>query len=1373
MNERKQLSALTLVLFAFATLCAVLLIIGGLFFFGLGSIERSNQREQSRALKKLAVIDDIGQDVGEMQASVAREVLASNVNEINLLDQEIRSIEATNGSEFRDFQPYLDHETERQLYDGAARARKLYWEQTQVVMALSRANQDSAAIKLVNATQAPAYDQYREAINKLIDHMEGDANDSTAATTVLISKIRILGNILVLLAILVVLGTGFAVKAVARRLNEDNQRLQFEVTERKKAELEIQLLAAFPRFNPNPVLELSVAGEVKFFNQAAVVMARELGQETITEMLPPDTAAIVRQCVAAGTPKVCVETQIGPRVISWSFFPIKATNTVHCYGGDSTERKRTEEALQASQQIVTEIINAIPVRVFWKDKNLAYLGCNAAFARDAGFADPKDIIGKYDYQMVWRDQAEGYCKDDRQVIESGRSKLLVEESQTTPDGNRITLLTNKVPLHDSEGKIEGVIGTYMDITERKQSEERLRLHSAALEAAANAIVITDKSGSIQTVNPAFTALTGYTAEEVVGKTPRILKSGNHDESFYRNLWQTISSGRVWSGEMSNRRKDGSLYAEEMTITPLLNAQGEIVRYIAIKQDITRRKRAEEKLTLFRALIERSQDGIYIVDPDTARFLDANESGCHALGYTRDELLKFTVCDVVPGPDRAAFETGNAKIEKKGHALMEILHRRKDGTTFPAEASLSFVKLDRKYQVAIVRDITERKQMEAALRESQEKFKGLFDGSCDAIMTAEGSSGKFTSGNPAAVKMFGAKSEAEFICYTPAQLSPDRQPDGRPSAEKAREMIETALRKGSHLFEWTHRRIGGEAFPATVLITRMQSGDKVFQQATVRDITESKLVEAARDRLVAILESTTDLVSIADPLGRLIYLNRAGRNLLGVGLDDDITTAAIRDFLPNPDSHPDFTEGIPATIRHGNWKGEVVILSRGGQEIPVSQVILAHKNPDGKIEFMSTTMRDITERKRFEAKLFQAQKMETVGNLAGGIAHEFNSILTTIIGQCESLLGNLPTGGLPAKRAIEISQAATRAATLTRQLLAFGRKQFLQPEILDLDQIIAGLEGVFRPLLGRNVATQIVSAPGLHPVSADAGQIEQVIMNLVMNARDAMPNGGKLTLETSNVSFDEETVQLEPGLEPGDYVMLVITNTGAGMSEKVKAHLFEPFFTTKGVGNGTGLGLSTCFGIIKQSGGHISVLSEPGQGTTLKVYLPRVEKQAPAPLQLVASEEFPRGTETILLVEAEPALREMATDLLRQLGYSVLAAANGIEALNVKQPGELGRIDLLFTDAVMPHMSGMELADRVRALYPHAKILFSSGYTENAILQQGELDKGVATLQKPFTPSALAHRLREVLDQPSALEPDTAQPSFTSTKNFAEAGTSTN
>jgi two-component system, cell cycle sensor histidine kinase and response regulator CckA len=401
---------------------------------------------------------------------------------------------------------------------------------------------------------------------------------------------------------------------------------------------------------------------------------------------------------------------------------------------------------------------------------------------------------------------------------------------------------------------------------------------------------------------------------------------------------------------------------------------------------------------------------------------------------------------------------------------------------------------------------------------------------------------------------------------------------------------------------------------------------------------------------------------------------------------------------------------------------------------------------GKLIRLTGIATDITERKRFEAQLIQSQNMETVGKLAGGIAHEFNSILTVIIGRSELLLRDLPGGSPLTGNAAEISTAATRAATLTRQLLAYSRKQFLQPEALDLNQLLVNLARMVQFVMGGDVDVQIVPAPGLHAVKADAGQIKQVIMNIAMNAAEAMPNGGKLTLETTNVTVAEEYVGHFPGMKAGEYVMLAFTDTGTGMSEEIRGRVFEPFFTTKEVGQGTGLGLSTCYGILKQSGGHISVESELTRGATFKIYLPRDDGQGEPGIRDIDSPELPCGTETIMLVEDDSAFRQLAATLLRRLGYTVVAT-NGIDALSLKHRRDITHVDLLFADVVAPNMSDKVWSERALELYPNTKMLFTSVHGENHVIPPGVPNKRAAVLQKPFTPSALAHKLREVLDQP--------------------------
>jgi PAS domain S-box-containing protein len=389
--------------------------------------------------------------------------------------------------------------------------------------------------------------------------------------------------------------------------------------------------------------------------------------------------------------------------------------------------------------------------------------------------------------------------------------------------------------------------------------------------------------------------------------------------------------------------------------------------------------------------------------------------------------------------------------------------------------------------------------------------------------------------------------------------------------------------------------------------------------------------------------------------------------------------------------------------------------------------------------------DVTERRALEQQLQQSQKMEAVGRLAGGIAHDFNNLLMVISGYSEFLLDRL--GPEPALRAPaqEIASAAGRATSLTRQLLAFSRKQMLAPKILDLNGVVTENLKMLTRMIGEDIDLVMVPTAGLGTVRADAGQIEQVIMNLAVNARDAMPSGGKLTIETSNVSLDEEYARFHAPLKPGNYVMLAISDTGAGMDSETQSHIFEPFFTTKGP-KGTGLGLSTVYGIVKQSGGYIWVYSEPGKGTTFKIYLPRVAEAVEAPVQILVAESVAAepGTETILLVEDEANLRYLAREFLEKQGYRVIDAADGAVAMQIAVAHE-GVIHLLLTDVIMPGMNGRELAQRISEIRPNVKVLYMSGYTENVIGRNGTLDAGVRLLQKPFTLRDLKSKVREVLN----------------------------
>ena len=390
--------------------------------------------------------------------------------------------------------------------------------------------------------------------------------------------------------------------------------------------------------------------------------------------------------------------------------------------------------------------------------------------------------------------------------------------------------------------------------------------------------------------------------------------------------------------------------------------------------------------------------------------------------------------------------------------------------------------------------------------------------------------------------------------------------------------------------------------------------------------------------------------------------------------------------------------------------------------------------------------NVTERRTLEAQLVQSQKMEAIGRLAGGVAHDFNNLLGVIIGFSELLLKDLAPQHRGRKRVEQIRKAADRAAGLTRQLLAFSRKQVLQPKVLDLNGVVTEIERMLRRLIGEDVRlVAVLGEPPAH-VRADPGQIEQVIVNLAVNARDAMPKGGRLIIETSNIDLDDAYVRTHSYVQPGPYAMLAVSDTGDGMDAATLSHLFEPFFTTKEAGKGTGLGLATVFGIVKQSGGHITVYSEPGQGSTFKVYLPRVDEKGDAVAPTVAAPS-PAGHETVLLVEDEEAIRLLIREILETVGYTVLDAGRPDDAAEIATARE-GPIHLLLTDVILPGMSGADLARRVQEARPETKVLFMSGYTDEAIGHHGVLESGTHFLQKPFASDALLRKVRDVLDAPA-------------------------
>ncbi len=479
-----------------------------------------------------------------------------------------------------------------------------------------------------------------------------------------------------------------------------------------------------------------------------------------------------------------------------------------------------------------------------------------------------------------------------------------------------------------------------------------------------------------------------------------------------------------------------------------------------------------------------------------------------------------------------------------------------------------------------------------------------------------------------------------------------------------------------------------------------------------------------------------------PAGRFLSANPALVRMLGYDSAEDLfaldmasdvyADAEERARLIEQDTYTDQVyDELEAT-----WK------KKDGTRIRVQLSVRAHRGAEGQVEYYEAFVRDITAQRQLEAQLAQSQKMEAIGRLAGGVAHDFNNLLTVILSYSELLLEDLPSDSRQRDDIEQIRKAANGASELTRQLLAFSRQQVLEPKVIDVNAAITNIERLLGRVLREDIKLRCSLAADVGTVRVDPGQLGQVIMNLAVNARDAMPNGGLLTVETGNVDLDEAYLRAHDLAKPGQYVMVAVTDTGMGMDASTQARIFEPFFTTKEIGKGTGLGLATVQGIVQQSGGFIWVYSEPGHGTCFKIYLPRVDE----PVSVLGSEsDATRGTETVLVVEDMAAVRAVTREMLERYGYTVLEAADGDAAIRIAD-GFDHTIHLLLTDVVMPHVSGRDLADVLGKVRPDTKVLFMSGYTDDAVVRHGILQDGIPYLQKPFTPKSLARKVREVLDR---------------------------
>jgi two-component system, cell cycle sensor histidine kinase and response regulator CckA len=745
--------------------------------------------------------------------------------------------------------------------------------------------------------------------------------------------------------------------------------------------------------------------------------------------------------------------------------------------------------------------------------------------------------------------------------------------------------------------------------------------------------------------------------------------------------------------------------------------------------------------VFRALTESSPDGIVLVDQE-GHIVLVNLQTERLFGYSREELLGRAVETLVPvrlrgrhRGHRAGFMS-HPQVRPMGAGL-ELYGLRKDGSEFPIEISLSPIQTgDNSLVCAAIRDITDRKRIE-------ERLRRLLDSAPDAMVIA-GNEGRIILVNSQTEKLFGYQRE-ELLGQPVEVLVPERFWNHH-RKHRGNYMVNPQARAMGAGTELYGVKKDGTEFPVEISLSPQQTEDGILVSSTIRDITERKRVDDAlrqsEANFRAMIEGTYGVYR-ATPEGKLLVVNDALVKILGYESVEEVMALNLAvDIFENGEYTPLMFDQ-PGTRKQftkleAHWK------RKDGSTIPVEISGRAVRDEKGTVLYFEVIVENVAHVRGVEQRLRHVQKMEAIGRLAGGIAHDFNNVLGVVVAYTEMLVEKLQGDSELFPLVNSVTKAVERGGTLTRQLLAFSRQQILEPQVISIAEHLEGIKDMLARVIGEDI--KLIMLPGNTNlrVKVDPTQLEQVIMNLVVNARDAMPEGGRLTIETGEIDIDDEYCGRNPEARIGRHVMMAVTDTGCGMSPEILSRIFEPFFTTKEQGKGTGLGLATIYGIVKQSGGHISAYSEVGRGTTFKVYLPATHEQIDKPEVLPQERVAPRGEETILLVEDEESLRTVTQEFLSNKGYKVIVAEDFQKAVEACE-GNSRHIDLLMTDVVLPGASGPKLADRLATSRPEMKVLFVSGYTADALVH-GDLHRtDFAFLSKPFSLNTLARKIRSILD----------------------------
>ncbi|HKV42829.1 MAG TPA: PAS domain S-box protein, partial [Blastocatellia bacterium] len=1148
-----------------------------------------------------------------------------------------------------------------------------------------------------------------------------------------------------------------------------NLLLLRDITRRRELEQDIrrshEFLSNLLDYTPAVIAVVDLEGSYLMVNRGWEEATSTSREDAIgrlrRELWPPEAERTlggshkrVLETGGAVTNEAFIDLTHGRRYYHTVMFPLRnAVGQIDSIGSiaiDISERRRAEEALAESEERFRRTFEYAAVGMAVTAVDGSFLRVNPAFCKITGYTE--DELKSLEFRSII------YSADLRRTLLSVDKLLsgsvpafLIEQRYVKKNRSVRWVQTSISSILDSDGKASALIALSQDITDRKVAEVALKesekRYETLTEVSPVGVFYASPWGKYLYVNERWCEITGFNARDALGEGWLEALHPEDRDRVTRHWAKTARDGRAFKSEYRLVRADGTTSWVIGQAVPEKSESGEIggvKGFIGTITDITEQKRALEALResehRYQTLAQALPVGVFYFNVK-GQCVYVNERWCEMTGLTPAQSYGSGWQKALSPEDRDLADWAGA-VREHNRVKSEGRLVRPDGAVLwvfgqgVADYSSSGEVIG---YIGSVTDITEVKRAEEALRKSEEKFRLLIENAHDIIcITDEKSFVRYAS--PSLERVLG---------YRPEEVTGERavkmvHPDDLLSSMRTFGHIGGRPDFVSQFEVRARHKNGSWRYMEVVVKSLLHDPDVAGIVFNARDITERNQAEEVLHRLAAIVESSDDGIISCTLDGCITSWNAGAEKVYGYSAAEIVGRNIS---IIAPPEREDFDQ-LLGKVRNGQGvsRHEAVGVTSGGQRIVVSVTISPVKDTAGKVTGASAIVRDITESMKLQEQLRQSQKMEAIGRLAGGVAHDFNNLLTAINGYSDLTLMRLSQGDPLRENVMEVRKAGDRAASLTRQLLAFSRKQLLQPKVLDLNAVIGDMHKMLCRLIGEDIHLVTEPARDLARVKADPGQIEQIIVNLVINSRDAMPNGGTLTIATANVHQQNRNLR-STGPLVADYVTFSVTDTGCGMDPDTLSNVFEPFFTTKELGKGTGLGLATVYGIVKQSGGQVQVESSPGQGACFRIFLPRVDEGPADSKTPTIRPPLPQGSETILLVEDEDMVRKLACETLRMNGYIVMEARNGGEALLMCEQLS-GHIDLMLTDVVMPQMNGRQLAERLGPLHPEMKVIYMSGYTDDILLHTG-LGSKVEFIQKPFGPDGLAHKVREVLDSGNA------------------------